>query len=82
MDLYQAEFVENIKKIREENKDKKRAVYLPRGSERTESIIIFIFKECFSLWYFLEDGKWLYDGWEIGDYRNQWLEETIARHYK
>ena len=47
------------------------------GGRREHSIIIIIFRECFSLWYLCEDGKLNYDGWEIGDYRESWLDETI-----
>jgi len=47
------------------------------GSRRERSTIIIIFRECFSLWYYYEDEKWDYNGWEIGDYRKDWIDETI-----
>lgn len=36
-----------------------------------------IIEERLTLFFYKKDGKWKYDGWEMGDYNNYWTKGAI-----
>ena len=62
-----------------------RQVFLPAGkyyfdnSKRRNDVLILVFREWFSLWFYWEDDRWKWDGWETGDYRDRWLGNTLNK---
>ncbi len=52
-----------------ELKDKENKPLLSMKIIVVERLTLFFFKK--------SDGKWHYDGWEMGDYNNYWTEENL-----
>lgn len=52
-------------------------VELPDGKIDRIASLRIILDEKISFWFFREDKEWKFDGWEMGDYSNKWLDEKL-----
>lgn len=58
-----------------------RIVYLPKTEEQRakgiKDTVLIIINNALALWFFKGEDGWKYDGWEMGNYTEEWIDKNL-----